>query len=205
VGGESVFRWARRGVGGVFGASSRLPGGIWYGLWAAGWGRHVWPGRNVGWLTGRRGDSLTENEDNQNPLYYIFEIRHQEKIRKTGLVINLYSTWISKEFTEATLKTWNLEFKDYDDFVKKYGPWFSDTDIYAALRMVSNFFELLSTLLSSDLVDEDMAAKTFSIPIERTWKKIKPLVEGGRKIYSSNLYYNFENLYNKMKKREQKL
>jgi hypothetical protein len=138
-------------------------------------------------------------------IYYIFEMRHQEKIRKTDLVVKLYSTWISKEFTEATLKTWNLVFKDYDDFVKKYGPWFSDTDIYAALRMVSNFFELLSTLLSSDLVDVDMVAKTFGIPIERTWDKIKPLVEGGRKIYGPNLYHNFEDLYNKMKNREQKL
>ena len=137
--------------------------------------------------------------------YYIFDIRHQEKRRKTDLVVKLYSTWISKEFTEATLKTWNLEFKDYDDFVKEYGPWFSDTDVYVALRMVSNFFELLSTLLSSDLVDVDMVAKTFRIPIERTWNIIKPLVEGGRKIYGPNLYNNFENLYNKMKKREQKL
>ena len=138
-------------------------------------------------------------------IYYIFEMRHQEKIRKTDLVVKLYSTWISKEFTEATLKTWNLEFKDYDNFVKKYGPWFSDTDIYAALRMVSNFFELLSTLLSSDLVDVDMVAKTFGIPIERTWNIIKPLVEGGRKVYGFNLYYNFESLYNKMNERERRL
>ena len=136
-------------------------------------------------------------------VFYVLQMRHQEKMRKTDLAIRLYSTWESKEFSEATLKTWNLEFKGYDDFVKKYGPWYSETEVYAALRMVSSFFELLGILLSSDLVDVNMVANTFGIPIRTTWEKIKPLVEGGRKIYGPYLYYNFECLYNGMKKREQ--
>ena len=137
-------------------------------------------------------------------VYYVLEMVHQEKMRKTDLVIRLYSTWESKEVSEATLKVWNLDFKGYEDFVKKYGPWYSDTEVYAALRMVSNFFELLSILLSSGLVDVNMVANTFGIPIETTWKKIKPLVEGGRKNYGPYLYYNFEYLYSEMKKREQR-
>jgi len=40
--------------------------------------------------------------------YYALQMRHQEKMRKTDLVVRLYSTWVSKEFSEATLKTWNL-------------------------------------------------------------------------------------------------
>ena len=63
---ENGFRRVQRGVGGGFGASSRLPGGTWDGLWVAGWGRRGWPGRPVGWLT-VAGGPLIENEDNQNP------------------------------------------------------------------------------------------------------------------------------------------
>jgi hypothetical protein len=137
-------------------------------------------------------------------VYYVLEMSHQEKMRKTDLVIRLYSTWESKEFSGATLKTWNLEFNGYDDFVKKYGPWYSETEVYTALRMVGSFFELIGILLSGDLVDVDMVANTFGIPIKTTWEKIKPLVEGGRKIYGPYLYYNFECLYNEMKKREQR-
>jgi len=48
---ENEFRRFRWSVGGGFGASSRLPGGTWDGLWVAGWGRRVWLGRPVGWLT----------------------------------------------------------------------------------------------------------------------------------------------------------
>jgi hypothetical protein len=137
-------------------------------------------------------------------VYYILQMRHQEKIRKTDLVIRLYSTWESKEFSEATLKTWNLEFGGYDEFVKKYGSWYSETEVYVALRMVCSFFDLMGILLSSDLVDANMVANTFRIPIETTWQKIKPLVEGGRKVYGPYLYYNFEKLFDEMKKREQR-
>ena len=137
-------------------------------------------------------------------VYYVLQMRHQEKMRKTDLVVRLYSTWESKEFSEATLKIWNLEFKGYDDFVKKYGPWFSDTEVYVSLRMVCNFFELLGSLLLNNLVDATMVANTFGIPIETTWNKIKPLIEGGRKNYGRYLYYNFEYLYNEMKKKGQR-
>jgi hypothetical protein len=137
-------------------------------------------------------------------VYYVLEMRHQEKMRKTDLVIRLYSTWENKEFSEATLKTWNLEFEGYDDFVKKYGPWYSETEVYTAFRMVGSFFELIGILLSGDLVDVNVVANTFGIPIKTTWEKIRPLVEGGRKIYGPYLYYNFECLYNEMKKREQR-
>jgi hypothetical protein len=36
--------------------------------------------------------------------YYALQMRHQEKMRKTDLVVRLYSTWIGKEFSEATGK-----------------------------------------------------------------------------------------------------
>jgi hypothetical protein len=121
------------------------------------------------------------------------------------LVLRLYSTWESKEFSEATLKVWNLEFKDYDDFVKKCGPWYSETEVYVAIRMVGNFFMVLGTLLYNKLVDIDMVTKTFGFPIKTTWEKIKPLVEGGRKTCGPALSDAFEYLYNEMKKREQKL
>ena len=134
--------------------------------------------------------------------YYILYLRHQNKVRKTDLVIRLYSTWEGKEFSEATLKIWNLEFKDYDDFIKKNGPWYSETEVYTALRMVANFFQLLGILLLDDLVDIDMVVKAFNFPIRTTWEKMKPLIEGGRKQMGPDLGNHFEYLYNEMQKRE---
>jgi len=137
-------------------------------------------------------------------IYYILQLRHQSKLRQTDLVMRLYSTWQSKEFSEATLKVWNLEFKDYNDFVKKYGPWYSETEVYTAFRMVCNFFDGIGILLIRKLVDIEMVARLFTMPAKTTWEKVKPLVEGGRRQLSPLLFEDFEYLYNEMKKREQR-
>jgi hypothetical protein len=138
-------------------------------------------------------------------IYYVLQIRHQTKIRKTDLVMRLYSTWGSKELSEAFLKIWNLEFKDYNDFVKRYGPWYSETEVYTEFRMVANFFNGIGILLSIKLVDVDMVVRTFSLPTRTIWEKVELLVEGARKQQGPGFFEHFEYLYNEMQKREQKL
>ena len=136
-------------------------------------------------------------------IYYILDIRNQAMMRKTELVTKLYSTFQSKEFAEATLKVWNLEFKDFDDFVKRYGPWYSETEVYKAFRMVCLFFNGIGILLMWKFVDIEMVVKLFHVSAKTTWEKVKPLVEGGRKQTNTLLFDEFEYLYNEVKKREQ--
>jgi len=138
-------------------------------------------------------------------IYYILQLRHQNRMRHTDLVMRLYSTWQSKELTDATLKVWNLEFEDYSDFVKKYGPWYSETEVYSAFRMVSNFFNEIGILLSKRLVDIEMVSTMIGLSTKTTWEKIQPLVEGGRRQYGPHFFEDFEYLYNEMKKREKQL
>jgi hypothetical protein len=55
-------------------------------------------------------------------IYYVFQIRHQTKLRETDLLLRLNSTmFANKEFLKDLWKIWDLEYKDYDDFNKKYG------------------------------------------------------------------------------------
>jgi hypothetical protein len=49
-------------------------------------------------------------------VYYAFQVRHQTRIRKTDLIIRLYSRLHSNEFDDAYPKIMSLEFKDYEDF-----------------------------------------------------------------------------------------
>jgi hypothetical protein len=53
--------------------------------------------------------------------YYALQIRQQTKLRKTDLVMRMYSHFGSKEFQDSWQRFMNAEFKDYDDFVKNYG------------------------------------------------------------------------------------
>jgi hypothetical protein len=136
-------------------------------------------------------------------VYYILDIRHQTKLRQTDLTMRLYTSWVSKEMTEPWLKVWNLEFADYDDFKRKHGPYLSDNSENAAVLSVLNSFVAMGFLLQKKLVDYEIVRQ---LPIEMTWNKLKPIVEGVRKQFNStSMYEEFEYLYNEMKKREQKL
>jgi hypothetical protein len=138
-------------------------------------------------------------------IYYMLQLRHQNKVRKTEMVMRLYSAWQSKELSDATLKVWNLEFKDYNDFVKKYGPWYSETEVYSAFRMVCIFFDGIGILLLRKLVDIEMVSSILLMPITTTWEKVRLLIEGGRRQLNPYIFRDFEYLYNEVKKREQQL
>jgi len=139
-------------------------------------------------------------------IYYSFQIRHQTKIRQTDLVMRLYSTYGSNEFREALIKVMNLQFKNYEDYVKKYGPWFSDEPAHKAMAMVAMYFEGIGILLYKKLIDINLTYDLFSTPIRLCWEKFKPVPDGLRKQYNDpTIFEHFEYLYNEMKKREQQL
>ncbi len=51
----------------------------------------------------------------------VLQIRDLVKTRQTDLVMRLYSTFGTEELQKAGIRIWNSEYKDYNDFVKKYG------------------------------------------------------------------------------------
>jgi hypothetical protein len=137
-------------------------------------------------------------------IYYVLQIRHQTKLRKTDLVLRLSSTYESKEYSEALIRVLAYEYEDYNDFVKKYGQVPSVTPDQIAFRMICTFYEQLGMLVARKLVEPDLAYDLF--PVEMLWQKVKPIVEGVRKqLNEPRLLSWFEYLYNEMKKRERKL
>ena len=136
-------------------------------------------------------------------IYYIFQIRHQTRIRQTDLTMRMYTSWVSEELTKPWLKVWNLEFTDYDDFKKKYGAYLSDNPENAALLSVLNSFLTMGLLLQKKIVDLEILSH---LPVSMTWNKVRPIVEGVRKETNDPGWYEeFEYLYNELQKREQKL
>ena len=138
-------------------------------------------------------------------IYYILDIRYQAKTRQTDLVMRLYSTFDSREFQEAWVETLQMEFKDYKDYLEKYGA-ASGKPAYVSVNMVAGFFEGLGILLYRGLIDIALVDDLFSSDIVITWHKMKPLAEGWRKHFNRpQMSEWFEYLYNEMQKREQKL
>jgi hypothetical protein len=147
-------------------------------------------------------------------VYYAFQLRHQArtrqdmvKARHADTLMKLYSTYGSKEFQEELWKAWLLEFKDYNEYLKKYGSTALVTPPNRAIWTVGWFFNGIGLLLHSRLVDIDQVDDLFGYAIVAFWERVKPVIlEGYRpqpKMQKSMQW--FEYLYNEMKKREQKL
>ena len=128
------------------------------------------------------------------------EVRNLVKARKTDVAWRIYQSFNSREFLEATYKVWNLEFDDYNDFLKKYGPPFAETPVAISIGIVGNLYEEAGELLHKGLAEYESIS---NIPANLMWEKMKPVVEGARKQYNfPQLFDKFEYFYNEMKKRE---
>ncbi len=134
----------------------------------------------------------------------VLELRNLVKQRKSDLLMRLHLAFSTKETSEAVLKYMSVEYKDYDDFVEKYGLPFAEGPVQTVFVMIGNFFEGIGVLLKRKLVDIDLVIELFAV--EMFWLKWKPLVEGTRKKFNNQqLLTWFEYLYDEGKKREQKL
>jgi len=137
-------------------------------------------------------------------IYYALQIRQQTKTRQTDLLMRLYSTWGSEDMQKAAWTVMELEYEDYNDYVKKYG--FSSTPHNVEVYGVGWFFNGIGVLVQSQLADIKLVDKLFGYMVIWLWEIMKPMVEGARKQFNQPKSLEwFEYLYNEMHKREQKL
>ena len=133
-------------------------------------------------------------------IYYILQLRHQTRIRKTDMVIRLYNTFGSTEFAKSYQKVHSLELEDFAGYLKKYG---TDPEVYAAMVNVGVFFEGIGLLAKRKLIDMSLVDDLFSSIVKLTWEKTAPIVKGRREQLKAPSYGEwFEYLYNELKKRE---
>ena len=130
-------------------------------------------------------------------IYYMWQIRHQNKVRQTELVFRLYSFFTTEEFQKElyTLMT-DTEIKDYNTFRTKYAVNAPPTGL---------FFAEVGLLLRRKLADMGLISELFGPLAMGLWEKMKPIAEDARKqLNSPGFGSDFEYLYDEMKKREQR-
>ena len=141
-------------------------------------------------------------------VYYAFQIRHQTRIRKTDLIIRLYSRMHSSEFEDAYPKIMSLQFEDYEDFLKKYGPRHSgkSPEIDRAIGAVCGFFELVGILLYRKHIDLLLVYDVFGVGmVKEVWEKMRPVTMGRRREGGGNTGVGLEYLYNELMMKEPQL
>jgi hypothetical protein len=137
-------------------------------------------------------------------IYYIIQIRHQIKMRKTDLFMRLWTFGSTNEFMDALEKVTGLQVKDYEDYVTKYGSFLSENPVQRELLRVFGFYELIGTLVYKKLIDvESVYHVTGSAYPKMLYEKLKPIVLGLRRdLNEPFLMADFEYLVNELARKE---
>jgi hypothetical protein len=137
-------------------------------------------------------------------VYYVLQLRNQTRMRQSDLLMRMQVSWSSKEFSEAALKMFSTEYKDYDDFVKKYGHPLAQGPVQAEFLMMATYFEIIGMLTKKKLIDMDLVAEM--VPAAMYWEKARTMSEGLRKqLNEPKIYELFEYLAHEQEKYFQKL
>jgi hypothetical protein len=131
-------------------------------------------------------------------VYYILDMRNQTKIRKTDLFMRLWEFGTTDQVMGALEKINGLQFKDYNDYVAKYGSFLSENPTQRALWRVFGLYILLGALVYKKLLDLELvyhiASPQHTIML---YEKLEPIILGIRRDFNEPLFgEDFEYLVN---------
>ena len=131
-------------------------------------------------------------------VYYSIQIRYQNKIRQMELINAVYLSTRSREFMEAYEKIYTREIPgDLIEYRKKYG--------FIELNMILLLYDQAGILFRKKLIDDELVQYFFGDGVVRFWEKHKHLFEEEeRRLGKPHIWTALEDLYNAMKKREQR-
>jgi hypothetical protein len=139
-------------------------------------------------------------------VYYVLEIRHQDKMKHLDLFMSLYSVWGSRDVLDAHRRFMTIKVEDYDSFVKEHGSVTDSLQLYTDIDQIGWFFNLMGFLVKEKIVNIRLVDELLGYWVIKNWETIKPLAYGWRKQYNiPESYHWFEYIYNEMKKRKQQL
>ena len=128
-------------------------------------------------------------------MYYIFQLRHQSKMRQMDFIMRVPSSFIRREVFEALATVMKTEFKSFDDFEGKCG---------IEASQMSAFCEDLGLLVKRKVIDISLVAERYNV--NAVYEKLKPWIEATRKRDNNpKLYEWFEYLANEEKEYYQQL
>lgn len=138
-------------------------------------------------------------------VFAIFQMRDAANNRKTGLIIQLNPSLQvgQKEMFKAQAKVWALEFKDFKEFVEKYGRISEDNPTSEAIGTYASYYEGIGFLLNRKLISRDVIGYLVggADGIRQVWERLKPIIEGMRIEYKlPNIYRWFEYLFTELHK-----
>ena len=132
-------------------------------------------------------------------IFYVLNLRISQRnmrqtleTRKLQFVTSITSQLLSEEGQRRYGELLNMEWKDYDDFEKKYGSDYN-LDNYAKRMNVWKFYNTLGMLLREKLIEPEVLYRINDINPCLMWSKFKDIIVEQRKRYGGeDAFSDFE-------------
>lgn len=105
--------------------------------------------------------------------------QQQLETRQAQLFMQMYNK-IDDSYRESFRKIREIEFEDFSDFIKKYGP-DSEEDMEMHIARMASFLEGMGVLVKEDLVSMRLVALTWAGTTRMFWDKISPIIDEWRR------------------------
>jgi hypothetical protein len=130
-------------------------------------------------------------------VFYIINLRETTKNRKLTFTTNVMQNLQSKEANRRFIDLMNMDWKDFDDFKKKYDSRVNPENFADRASWMCTL-DLLGYQYRIGLIDLEMVYQTNQGNVLNTWQKFKPIIEEYKQLgdYSEGAYSNFEFLAN---------
>ncbi|MCX6655133.1 MAG: hypothetical protein NTY03_08435 [Candidatus Bathyarchaeota archaeon] len=113
-------------------------------------------------------------------IYYIINMRETNKNRRVTLTNALMQSFISEEGSRRYMEIMQMEWKDFDDFVRKYDS-SHNIDNFSKRNTVWNTCDILGYQYMSGLLDLGTLWTICNSAVPEAWKKFGPVIEEYKK------------------------
>ena len=130
--------------------------------------------------------------------YYILDLRHNREAKEMELSRMVISDVQSEQGAQRWATIMNLEWKDYDDFERKYGSDYN-LDNYAKRFCVWETYNTLGMLVREKLIEPEVLYRINDVNPCFMWSKFKDLITELTRRYGGGVSYSdFEFLNNEI-------
>jgi hypothetical protein len=138
-------------------------------------------------------------------IYYVIlsrngekERRDSNKVREAELLWSIYKRWSEPDFLRAWNEVSSWEWKDYDDYMRKYGPG-SNPEDEIKRGTLGTYFESIGVLVKRGLIDVSAIDDMMSGYVLGYWRKFESvMIEFRRRHNKPEAAEHIEYLYNEV-------
>jgi hypothetical protein len=112
--------------------------------------------------------------------YYALNIRENTRSRRVALTNTLIQSFISEEGSRRWIDLMNMEWKDFDDFYRKYDSTVNPEN-YAKRNAVYNICDILGYQYLSGQLDLGTLWTICNMAVPTAWMKFGPIIEEYKK------------------------